>query len=87
MQGDEIGDEEIGMEGDEIGDEEIGMQGNEIGDEEIGMQEDEIRNAGTDGIGWTERVAFWQTVNWPEQKIVRKLEGRMRSGNCVCMGG
>jgi hypothetical protein len=50
------------------------------------MQEDEIRNAGTDRIGWTERVACWQTVKWPEQKIVRELEGRMRSGSSVCIG-
>ena len=62
------------------------VQSMELGDEEIAMQNDEIRNAGTDGIGWTERVACWQTGNWPEQKIVRELEGRMRSGNSVCMG-
>jgi len=43
----------------------------ELGDGDIAMQVDEIRNAGTDGVGWTERVACWQTVNWPEQKIVR----------------
>jgi hypothetical protein len=46
----------------------------------------EVRNSGTGGIGWTERDAFWQTLNWPEQKIVMKLEGRMRIGNCVRMG-
>ena len=34
-----------------------------LGDEGIAMQEDEIRNTGTDGIGWTERVACWQTEN------------------------
>jgi hypothetical protein len=57
----------------------------ELGDEEIAMQVDEIRNAGTDGVGWTEGVACWQTVNWREQKIVSELKGRMQSGNCVCM--
>ena len=58
----------------------------ELGDKEIAMQEKEMGNAGTDGIGWTERVACWQTVNWPEQKIVREFEGRMWSGNWLCVG-
>jgi hypothetical protein len=43
-------------------------------------KEVEIRNTGTDGMGWTERVACWQTVNWPEQKIVWELRGECRVG-------
>ena len=34
-----------------------------LGDGGIAV-EDEIRNAEADGIGWTERVAPWQAVNW-----------------------